>query len=93
MQLNGFDWDHGNRDKCKKHGVSLAEIENLFLGELRVGPDPHRGETRFRAAGRTSQGRALFVVFTLRDGKIRPVSARYMHKKEIAAYEKKVPRL
>jgi uncharacterized protein len=44
------------------------------------------------AVGRTSAGRQLFVAFTLRtkNGRrlIRPVTARYMHAKEIAAYEK-----
>jgi uncharacterized protein len=43
------------------------------------------------AVGRNSRGRAMFVVFTMRqkDGKrlIRPLSARYMHKKEIEGYE------
>ena len=26
----GFDWDHGNREKCQKHGVSVADIEFAF---------------------------------------------------------------
>jgi uncharacterized DUF497 family protein len=32
MKFDGFDWDSGNRAKCQKHGVSIAEIESLFLG-------------------------------------------------------------
>lgn len=43
------------------------------------------------AVGRTSAGRPVFVAFTLRTKNrrryIRPVMARYMHAKEIAAYE------
>ena len=39
MELDGFDWDHGNRDKCRKHGVSIAEIESLFDRTVSVGPD------------------------------------------------------
>ncbi len=43
------------------------------------------------AIGRTGRGRAIFVVFTfrVRAGKrlIRPLSARYMHSKEIESYE------
>ncbi|WP_319941575.1 BrnT family toxin [Rhodopseudomonas palustris] len=46
---------------------------------------------RFKAIGRTEAGRMVFVVFTLRTLRertlIRPISARYMHRKEIAAYE------
>jgi uncharacterized DUF497 family protein len=95
MEFDGFDWDRGNSTKCQKHGVSRAEIESLFFGKPIVGPDPYPAERRFRAAGRTAKGRALFVVFTWRthDGedRVRPISARYMHGKEIEAYEEKIP--
>jgi uncharacterized DUF497 family protein len=44
------------------------------------------------AIGRTSAGRPVFVAFTIRTKNrgrlIRPVTARYMHAKEIAGYEK-----
>jgi uncharacterized protein len=89
----GFDWDDGNRKKCQKHGVPLVEIERLLLGEPRVAPDRrHSGaEDRLIAVGRSSEGRALFVAFTfrIRGGLrfIRPISARYMHRKEIEDYE------
>lgn len=53
--------------------------------------DPHPDEPRMRAIGTTSAGRYVFLVFMLRtiDGvtKLRPISARYMHEKEIAHYE------
>jgi len=49
-------------------------------------------EFRFRAIGRTEQERAIFVVFTMRrragERFIRPISARYMHKKEVEHYAK-----
>jgi uncharacterized DUF497 family protein len=91
--VDGFDWDAGNRAKCGRHGVPLAEIEALFAAEPLVAPDPaHSGdETRFIAVGRNAKGRPMFVAFTLRahDGGrlIRPISARYMHAKEIKSYE------
>jgi predicted DNA binding CopG/RHH family protein len=34
MQFGGFDWDSGNLPKCLGHGVSLAEIEALFRGDV-----------------------------------------------------------
>jgi len=92
--VEGFDWDGANRDKCQQHGVSIAEIEGLFTRTPRIAPDPKHSaeEERLLAVGRTSKGRAVFVAFTLRTKKgrrlIRPVTARYMHSKEIAAYEK-----
>jgi uncharacterized DUF497 family protein len=44
-----------------------------------------------RAIGKTAAGRYVFVVFMLREiagsTKLRPISARYMHQKEIIHYE------
>jgi uncharacterized protein len=90
--IGGFDWDAGNRAKCRKHGVPLAEIEALFLGEPFVAPDLQRAgqEDRFIAVGRNAAGRPLFVAFTFRTGGagplIRPISPRYMHTKEARRY-------
>ncbi len=101
--IAGFDWDNGNRKKCQKHGVSIAEIEALFSADVGIRPDPDHSyaEPRRRAVGRTETGRYVFVVFTIRERGgvrlIRPVSARYMHRKEIDHYEKQtaeaVPRI
>jgi len=94
MKVAGFEWDEGNRAKCQKHGVSIEEIEALLAGSPRIAPDLLHSakEDRFLAVGRTAQGRALFVAFTFRrQGRrrlIRPVSARYMHRKESDAYDK-----
>ena len=56
-----------------------------------------REESRFRAIGNTHKGRHVFVVFAIREkeGKsyIRPISARYMHRREIEHYEKENPGL
>ena len=92
-------WDKGNRAKCEKHGLSVAAIEDLFARPLAVLPDKAHSqrEKRFLAIGRTDKGRSVFMVFTLRkkgdDVLIRPISARYMHKKEVDAYEKENPNL
>ena len=91
--IGGFDWDAGNRDKCRKHGVSLTEIETLFRGPLAIHPIGLRGkEGRFIGVGRTDEGRNVLIVFTLRrrgeKTLIRPISARYMHRREIIHYEK-----
>jgi uncharacterized protein len=98
MEFDGFDWDAGNREKCQKHGVSIAEIEDFFQGTVLVGPDEAHSsmEERFRAIGLTAKRRGLFVIFTWRmHGErrlLRPVSARHMHRKEVEAHEKEIPR-
>jgi uncharacterized DUF497 family protein len=90
-------WDDANREHCRKHGVSIAEIEALLSGNPRIAPDlKHaRLEDRLVAIGRNRDGRPLFVAFTLREKSgrrlIRPISARYMHVKEIRAYEAQSP--
>lgn len=96
MQISGFDWDDGNRDKCQKHGLSIAEIEAMFMaGSLTQFPDPYAAEARLRGIGRTAAGRHVFIVWTVREisgaAFIRPISARYMHAKEIDHYEQSNP--
>jgi uncharacterized protein len=94
LRVNGFDWDDGNRRKCQKHGLSITQFEALFAGAPRIAPDPKHSEAEDRliAVGRTKTGRPVFVALTIRTKDkhrlIRPVTARYMHVKEIEAYEK-----
>ena len=55
-------------------------------------PDPNNDEPRIRAIGKTDAGRYVFLVFMVRQvnekNLLRPISARYMHQKEISHYEK-----
>lgn len=95
MEFSGFDWDTGNRSKCRKHGVTTGDIESLFTKPVLIIDDPFdiTIETRYRAIGRSNSGRLIFVVFTLRGDLIRPISARFMHTKEIERYETDNPEL
>jgi uncharacterized DUF497 family protein len=94
--VSGFEWDKGNRKKCQKHGVSIDALESAFYGTMSIFPDPahSQGEERFIGIGKTDEERNVFVAFTLRhhEGEtfIRPVSARYMHRKEVEHYEKEI---
>jgi uncharacterized protein len=94
LEIVGFDWDDANREKCQKHGVSLAAIESLFHREIAVfsDADHSQNEERFKAIGKTDAGRPVLIVFALRKRNsetfIRPISARHMHQKEIDYYEK-----
>lgn len=99
MRFDGFDWDRGNLAKCQKHGVSVSEIEGLFQHSALVAPDIRHSdqEERYFAVGMVSGGRYVFVAFTIRlRGQkilIRPISARYMHKKEVEAHEKEIAKI
>ena len=89
----GFNWDEGNVSKCQKHGVTIDEIEAAFRGLMRAFPaDAHpAAETRCLGIGHTASGRHFLVVFTYREIDqrrfVRPISARFMHAKEIRHYE------
>lgn len=93
--MDKLDWDRGNWPKCGKHGVSKDEIAYVLAHNPMVMPDrtPQDAETRYNAVGLTQEGRHIFLVFTLRhkNGQrlIRPISARYMHQKEIDRYEQR----
>lgn len=91
IRATAFNWDGGNREKCTKHGITAPEIEAFFQSrEIFISPDwkHSTGEERYIAIGRMPNGRAAFVAFTYRSGKIRPISVRYMHQKERLRYEK-----
>jgi uncharacterized protein len=86
-----FDWDTGNWPKCGKHGLAKADIEAVFTSGEKPILDQTTDELRFRIVGPTPGGRMAFVVFTIRHREgsnlVRPISARYMHAKEIKRYE------
>jgi uncharacterized protein len=68
--------------------------KRYFTTRLQFYQDPlhSSSEERFMAIGKSEDGRGIFVVFTFRTRRgerlIRPISARYMHKKEMDHDEK-----
>lgn len=91
-KITGFNWDDGNARKNDKHGVSMAEAEQVFFNAplLLLEDAAHsQQEIRIHALGKTDEGRALHLSFTLRQSNqlIRVISARDMHRKERAIYE------
>jgi uncharacterized protein len=83
--VTGFDWDRGNLAKSRvKHGVSPEEAEEVFLGAPVVaeGARHSKQEPRWIAYGKTFEGRALAIAFTVRGKLVRVISARPMNEKE-----------
>jgi hypothetical protein len=80
-----FDWDTGNHSKNKeKHDVEVQECEEVFTADPYIMEDVKHSqkEKRYVAFGRTLKGRQLFIVYTVRNEKVRIVSARDQNKKE-----------
>ncbi len=91
-KITDFEWDDGNARKNDKHGVSMAEAEQVFFNEplLLIADTKHsQDEPRMHALGKTDEARTLHITFTLRNAgeKIRVISARDMHRKERTVYE------
>jgi len=91
-KLKGFEWDKANIDKSyKKHGITPNQAEEIFLDEnvILVEDIKHsQKEKRFIAIGKTTGKKNLFIVFTIRNKKIRIISARKANRKERKQYEK-----
>lgn len=89
-EVVGFEWDDGNRDKnLVKHGVSSSECEEVFLDSYKVvrkDSKHSRVERRHIVIGKTNQGRILFISFTVRQDRVRVISARMVNKKERKYY-------
>jgi len=86
-----FDWDEANKDKnWVKHEVDFRECEQVFLNRpLKTFCDIKHAqkEDRFIALGITNKKRKLYLVFTIRNSKIRIISARNQSRKERRIYE------
>jgi uncharacterized DUF497 family protein len=87
-----FEWDSGNSTKsATKHGVESDEVESVF--ELKLGipigrqVTPETDEERLCLIGPSLKGRMLSIAFTIRDGRVRPISSRVANRKEKRLYE------
>ncbi len=96
-KIIGFEWDKGNREKnWIRHQVTNSECEEFFFNiPLLVENDEKHSisENRYYVLGRTHQNRMLFVSFTIRNERIRVISARDMNRKERKIYEKAITQI
>ncbi len=86
-----FDWDEGNEEHVLDHGVDPVEVEEAVLDPVRVVVHVYStpGERRRGVVGATDAGRILFVVYVMRGGKIRPVTARDADRPDRRRYRKR----
>jgi uncharacterized protein len=87
-----FEWDRGNRTKnWVRHGIKTEECEEVFSGggalPIGIQVSPSVKEDRYAVIGEPASRRPLFVVFTLRAGKVRVISARLMTRQEREDYD------
>lgn len=87
-----FEWDAGNSTKSSvKHGVDIESAEQVFrnkdfLAPLGIQVAPETNEPRFGVLGMDFASNRFFVSFTIREGRIRPISIRPMSESERKKY-------
>ncbi len=85
--VDGFEWDVHNVGHIARHGVTPREVEDAVCGAHIVIPARAvRGEKRWKLFGRSDAGRYLVVVFTIRQTRLRPVTAYTMNETERGIY-------
>lgn len=88
-----FEWDKYNVVKnWVKHQVRPYEVEETFKDKnaILVDDELHSElEYRYILLGKTKKHRLLSIAFMIREKRIRPISCRDAHKKEVNIYEKK----
>jgi len=89
-EFKGFDWDSGNVEKnWVAHQVTPQEAEQVFFNTPLLVADDERhshSEKRYYVLGQTNAERLLFIAFTMRQQRIRVISARDMHRNERKVY-------
>lgn len=88
--INGFEWDAGNKDKnLIKHKVANEECEEIFFdpGKKILKDVLHSDkEARYILIGATKDQRIILTIFTIRNHKLRIISARDANRKEKKLY-------
>ncbi|CAN5138988.1 BrnT family toxin [soil metagenome] len=87
-----FEWDKGNKDKnLEKHRVTNREAEEIFNNQpvviLEDQTHSTKIEKRYQIIGATNKKRVLNIIITIREDKVRIISARDANRKEKEKYE------
>jgi len=86
-----FEWDPAKgRANARKHCVDFTEAATVFADPLSIAypdPDHSSNEERYIIFGVSSKGRFLIVAHTLRENRIRIITAREMTRAERRYYE------
>ena len=82
-----FEWDEANRGHIARHGVTPEEFEQGIDGNpVELGSAEINGELRTKVAAITARGRVLEMVYTIRSGRIRAVTAFPVDKRKKERY-------
>ncbi len=85
-----LEWDlRKARINLRKHGIDFADAIDVLFDELAITiVDETASEERFVSIGEDSIRRVLVVVYTMRGGRVRLISARRATPRERGQYER-----
>ena len=84
-----FDWDEVNIQHLARHGVTRVEFEQAMWNDpILFDYENVDGEDRWTGLGSTNDWRVLVVAFTIREGRIRAVTAFQATKKRTQEFWK-----
>ncbi len=70
-----FDWDESNLRHLARHRISREEFEQAMTNDpMFVGFSDETAEDRWYVVGATRNLRVLYLTFTVRDERVRPVT-------------------
>jgi uncharacterized DUF497 family protein len=84
-----FDWDDANIEHIALHDVVPSEVKEAFLDNDAIDKPfgVRNGEMRYSMLGRTAAGRLLRVVYVIRKGALRPVTAYTATRRDQRSFE------
>jgi uncharacterized DUF497 family protein len=84
-----FDWDQNNVEHLRY--VTPEEVEEAVLDPDRISAHAYNmgTEERWALLGATEEGAILFVVYTVREGKVRVITARDAESNERRRYRRR----
>lgn len=80
-----FEWDKANEGHIAIHGVTTDEVEEVFARPVHEVP-ADRDEPRNLCVGPTKKDRFLAIAYTMREGRVRVVTAFPANRKQRRQY-------
>ena len=83
-----YEWDEAKRAaNLAKHDIDFEAANSFGWASALIEPSPQRGEMRYAATGYIGQ-RLHQLVFTMRGERVRIISLRRAHRKEVEHHER-----
>ena len=85
-----FEWDEEkNLKNIAKHGINFYKAKELFARPYEIIESNKYEEERYILVGKSEEGIFISIIYTLREDRIRIISARISKKREIKIYKSK----